>query len=295
MDGILDSIDEYIHEILGGWVIDNLTSMFSFVNEATGIITDEAAKTPETWNSDIFTMIQSIANDVVVPIAAMIITAILCYELINMVIDRNHMTTDGGETSLFFIFIIKACIAVLLLTKTFDITVAIFEVGSSVVTSASSTITTEVSGLDPWEILPENFYETVIEPMSIGGLLAAGIETYLVNTCMTIIGVLITVILYGRMMEIYIYLSVAPIPFATFSNKEWGSIGTNYVKALVALAFQAFFIMICVGIYVALVAGVSSTFESLHKTLWTCVGYTVLLCIMLFKTGNISRSIFNAH
>ena len=133
-----------------------------------------------------------------------------------------------------------------------------------------------------------------LEEMEVGELFLLAMETLLISLTMNILSVIITVILYGRMIEIYLYTSVAPIPFATMTNKEWGNIGNNYLKGLFALAFQGFFMLVCVGIYAVLVNSmVIST--NLHGAMFSVAAYTVVLAFSLFKTGSLSKSIFNAH
>ena len=290
MGGIIDKITDFIKEMLQGWVLNNLDTMFSDVNDKVGTIAGEVSKTPSTWNAGIFSMIRTLSENVVVPIAGMIISFVLIYELITMVIDKNNM--HDFDTSLFFRFLFKACIAVMLLSKTFDIVMAVFDVGSHVVTQAASSISGSTS-LDVQATLTTMF-NNQIDTMGIGELIGLGLETMVISLCMKIMSVLITVILYGRMIEIYLYISVAPVPFATLSNREWGSIGNNYIKGLCALAFQGFFIMVCVGIYSVLVASVAVA-GNLHTALWSVAAYTVILCFSLFKTGSLSKSVLNAH
>ena len=290
MGSIIDKITEFIKEMLQGWVLTNLETMFTDVNEKVGTIAGEVSKTPSTWNSGIFDMIKTLSDNVIVPIAGMIISFVLVYELITMVIDKNNM--HDFDTSLFFRFLLKACIAVSLLSQTFDIVMAVFDVGSHVVTQAAGAISGSTS-LDVQSTLV-NMFNSQLENMGIGELIGLGMETMIVSLGMKIMSVLITVILYGRMIEIYLYVSVAPIPAATVTNREWGSVGTNYLKGLIALAFQGFFIMVCVAIYAVLVAGVAVA-DNLHTALWSVAAYTVILCFSLFKTGSLSKSIFNAH
>ncbi len=290
MGGIIDKITEFIKDILKGWVLSNLDTMFTDVNDKVGTIAGEVATTPSAWNSGIFNMIRTLSENVIVPIAGMIISFVLIYELITMVIDKNNM--HDFDTSLFFRFLFKACIAVMLLSKTFDIVMAVFDVGSHMVTQAAASISGSTS-LDVQAAL-NSMFNSQIENMEIGELVGLGLETMVISLCMKIMSVLITVILYGRMIEIYLYVSVAPIPAATVANREWGSIGTNYLKGLVALAFQGFFIMVCVAIYAVLVAGVAVA-GNLHSALWSVAAYTVILCFSLFKTGSLSKSILNAH
>ena len=290
MGGIIDKITDFIKEMLQGWVLSNLETMFTDVNDKVGTIAGEVSKTPSSWNSGIFSMVQTLSENVIVPIAGMIISFVLVYELITMVIDKNNM--HDFDTSLFFRFLFKACIAVSLLSKTFDIVMAVFDVGSHVVTQAAASISGSTS-LDVQATLTSMF-NSQIDSMGIGELIGLGMETMIISLCMKIMSVLITVILYGRMIEIYLYVSVAPVPCATVTNREWGTIGTNYFKGLCALAFQGFFIMVCVAIYAVLVASVAVA-SNLHSALWSVAAYTVILCFSLFKTGSLSKSIFNAH
>ena len=290
MGGIIDKITEFIKELLQGWVLTNFETMFTDVNDKVGTIAGEVSKTPSTWNSGIFDMIKTLSDNVMIPIAGMIISFVLVYELISMVIDKNNL--HDFNTAIFIRFFMKACIAVMLLSKTFDIVMAVFDVGSHIVNSAASAITGSTS-IDVSSTLQTMFNEQFSE-MSIGELLGLGMETMIVSLCMKIMSVLITVILYGRMIEIYLYVSVAPVPCATVTNREWGTIGTNYFKGLCALAFQGFFMMVCVAIYAVLVAGVAVS-DNLHTALWSVTAYTVILCFSLFKTGSLSKSIWNAH
>lgn len=270
--------------------MDNLTTMFTDVNDKVGTIAGEVGRTPSSWNSGVFSMIENLSENVMIPIAGMIISAILCYELITMVMDKNNMHEVGSE--FFFRYLIKACIAVLLLSYTFDITMAIFDVGNHIVTRAGGIVSGSTT-IDVTDTL-KTMFDSQIDTMGIGELIGLGIETMIVSLCMKIISLLITVMLFGRMIEIYLYISVAPVPFATFSNREWGGIGNNYIKGLCSLAFQGLFIMVCVAIYAVLVSGIAVA-DNLHTALWSVAAYTVVLCFSLFKTGSLAKSIWNAH
>ena len=289
MGALLDQITEFIKEMLHGWVMSNLDGMFTDVNTKVGTIAGEVSRTPSAWNAGIFSMIERLSDTVIVPIAGIIITYVLCYELISMVLDKNNM--HDFDTSLFFRYLFKACIAVLLLSRTSDIVMAVFDVGGHMVNEAASAISGSTSiSVGPAII---SMFTNSLSSMEIGELIGLGMETMICSVCMKIMSVLITVILYGRMIEIYLYVSVAPVPFATLTNKEWGSIGTNYIKGVVALAFQGFFIMVCVAIYAVLVRSVSVA-ANIHSALWQVMAYTVVLCFSLFKTGSLSKSIFHA-
>ena len=290
MGGIIEKITEFITELLTDWIRANLTTMFTDVNTKVGSIAAEVGKGPLQWNSGIFTMIKSLSDNVIVPIAGMIITFVLCYELITMVMEKNNM--HDIDTFMFFKYIFKMWVAVYLVTHTFDIAMAIFDVANHVVASAGGLISGNAS-IDVAEAL-NTLFESKIEDMGIGELLGLAVETMIVSLCMKIISVLITVILYGRMIEIYLYVSVSPIPFATFTNRDWGTIGNNYVKALLALGFQGFFMMVCVAIYAVLVNSIVIS-NNLHMAIWSVAAYTVILCFSMFKTGSLAKSVFGAH
>lgn len=288
-DGIFDAIEEWMRELLSGMIQSNLSTMFTDVNEKTGEIAAQVGQTPQGWNSSIFSMIQGLSDSVIVPIAGIIITFVLCYELITMITERNNM--HDVDTFMFFKYFVKMWIAVYLVSNTFTITMAVFDVGQSVVNGAAGVISNDTA-INIDSVLTD--LETTLDAMGIGELVVLALESLLVSFCMKILSVVITVILYGRMIEIYLFTSVAPIPFATLTNKEWGQIGTNYLRGLFALAFQAFLMMVCVGIYSVLVASIPVA-DNIMTSLLGVAGYTVLLCFTLLKTSSLSKAIFNAH
>lgn len=289
MGGILDKISDAIKEFLMGLIESNLTNMFTDVNDKVGTIATEVGKTPSSWNGSIYTMVKGLSDNVIVPIAGIIITFVLCYELISMVTEKNNM--QEMDTWMFFKWFFKAAVAIYLLTNTFNIVMAVFDIGQHVVGGAAGVIGGSTS-IDIASTL--DTMRTGMEAMEIGELLGLAIETLLVSLCLKIMSILITVILYGRMIEIYLTVSVAPIPFATMTNREWGNIGTNYFRGLFALAFQGFLIMVCVGIYAVLINNMIIA-DNIHSALFSVAAYTVILCFSLFKTGSLSKSIFNAH
>lgn len=289
MGGILDKISDAIKEFLMGLIESNLTNMFTDVNDKVGTIATEVGKTPSSWNGSIYTMVKGLSDNVIVPIAGIIITFVLCYELISMVTEKNNM--QEIDTWMFFKWFFKAAVAIYLLTNTFNIVMAVFDIGQHVVGGAAGVIGGSTS-IDIASTL--DTMRTGMEAMEIGELLGLAIETLLVSLCLKIMSILITVILYGRMIEIYLTVSVAPIPFATMTNREWGNIGTNYFRGLFALAFQGFLIMVCVGIYAVLINNMIIA-DNIHSALFSVAAYTVILCFSLFKTGSLSKSIFNAH
>lgn len=288
-DGIFEAIEEWMRELLTGMISSNLDRMFTDVNDKTGQIAAQVGQTPQGWNGSTFSMIQNLSTTVILPIAGMIITFVLCYELISMLTERNNM--HDMDTWMFFKYFVKMWIAVYLVSNTFTITMAIFDVAQSVVNGAAGLIGGSTA-LNIDSIISN--LDTTLEAMEVGELVVVALETLIVSFCMKIMSVVITVILYGRMIEIYLYTSVAPIPFATMSNKEWGQIGTNYLRGLFALAFQAFLMMVCVAIYAVLVANIAVS-DDLSSALFGVMAYTVILCFSLFKTSSLSKSIFNAH
>ena len=289
LDSVFEAIEEWIRTLLTNMVNSNLTTMFTDVNDKTGQIATQVAQTPQGWNSSIYTLIQNLSNTVILPIAGMIITFVLCYELISMLTEKNNM--HEIDTWMFFKYFFKMMIAVYLVSNTFTITMAVFDMGQSVVNSAAGVISSDTA-IDISSMLTQ--METVMETMEIGELVVLALETLLVSLCMKIMSIVITIICYGRMIEIYLYTSVAPIPFATMTNREWGQIGTNYFKGLFALAFQAFLMMVCVGIYSVLVATIQIS-SDMHVALFGIAGYTVLLCYTLMKTSSLSKQIFGSH
>ena len=289
MGFILEKIEEAIKDLLMGWIESNLTNMFTDVNDKVGTIATEVGKTPASWDANIYQMIRGLSKNVIVPIAGIIITFVLCYELISMITEKNNL--HDTDTWMFFKWFFKAAVAIYLVTNTFDIVMAVFDIGQNVVAGAAGVINGSTS-IDIDATLAE--MRTSMESMGIGELLALSIETLLISLCLKIMSILITVILYGRMIEIYCTVSIAPIPVATMSNREWGSIGNNYLKALFALAFQGFLIMICVGIYAVLINNMIIA-ANIHSALFSVAAYTVILCFSLFKTGSLAKSLFNAH
>ncbi|MDD6617986.1 MAG: CD0415/CD1112 family protein [Clostridiales bacterium] len=289
MFGILDTLEEWIRDLLISMITSNLTNLFDDVNTKVGTIATEVGQTPQGWNSGIFNMVKSLSDNVIVPIAGLIITFVLCYELITAITEKNNM--HDVDTFIFFKYVFKAFVAVYLLSHTFDITMAVFDVAQTVVNHAGGLITNNTS-IDITATIAS--MQTEMETMELGGLVQLALETAIISLTLKIMSILITVILYGRMIEIYLTVSVAPIPFATMTNREWGNIGTNYFKSLFALGFQGFFMMVCVAIYAVLVNAMTIS-SDIHMALFSIAAYTVILCLSLLKTSSLSRSIFGAH
>ena len=240
-------------------------------------------------NPSVFSIILTLSKNVVVPIAGLVIAAVLTYELISMIIEKNNM--HDIDTFMFFKWAFKSAAAAIIVNHTFDFIIAIFQVAQTMVQRSAGVIDTNAS-IDISSAIAN--ITTELQATGLGDLFALMLETWVVSFAMKAMGLIITVILYGRMIEIYIYASVGPLPFATFMNREWGNIGTNYVRGLAALGLQGFLIMICVGIYAVLVNALSLGGD-LQASIWSCAAYTVLLCFSLFKTGSVAKSILNAH
>jgi hypothetical protein len=289
MQSIIDSITEWLKEVLVGGITENLSGMFDNVNQRVGEIAGEVGMTPSAWNGGVFSMIQSLSETVIIPIAGIILTFVMCYELIQMVIEKNNL--HDIETFMFFKWIFKTFIAVMIITNTFNIIMGIFDVSQHVVSNAAGVIISETS-IDITTVIAD--METRLMEMELGPLFGLWLQSMFVGLTMHTLSICIFVIIYGRMIEIYLMTSLGAIPFATMVNREWGAMGQNYLRAMLALGFQAFLIMVCVGIYAVLVQSIA-TDSDIMGAVWTCVGYTVLLCFTLFKTGSLAKSIFNAH
>lgn len=289
MQTIIDKITEWLKGILSAGIKENLSGMFDSVNSQIGEIAGEVGKTPAAWNGGVFSMIQSLSENVIVPIAGLILTFVMCYELIQMVIDKNNL--HDVDTWMFFKWIFKTFCAVLIVTNTWNIVMGVFDAAQSVVGSAAGVVISETS-IDISAVLGN--LDTTLAAMELGPLFGLWFQSLFVGLTMSALTVCIFVVIYGRMIEIYLVTSIAPIPMATMVNREWGSMGQNYLRSLLALAFQAFLIIVCVGIYAVLVRNIA-TGTDIMNAIWTCMGYTVLLCFTLFKTGSLAKSIFNAH
>ena len=287
MFGIFDKIEEFFKELLLGGIQANLESMFLDINDKVGAVATDVSKTPMGWNGDVFAFIKSINDSVIIPIAGLIITAVLCIELINMVMQKNNMhDTDTFE---FFKYIIKMWIAVWLVSHAFEFSMAVFDVAQHMVNKAAGVINTSatVSG-DQIVAMMDTLKEK-----GLGELVMILFETSLIKVAIQVISVVIMLVVYGRMFEIYVYSSVSAIPFATMGNKEWGQIGTNYIKGLFALGLQGLFLMVCLGIYAVLVKTIKIT--DIHTSTMTILGYAVLLGLMMLKSGTLAKSVLNAH
>lgn len=287
MFGIFDKIKEFFQEVFIGIIQSNLEAMFVDINDKVSFVSAEVGKTPQSFNTEVFSFIKNINDTVVIPIAGLIITAVLCIELIQMVMNKNNMhDTDTFE---FFKYILKMAVAVYLVSHAFEFAMASFDVAQNLVSKTAGVINTS-SNLSSAEFMA---MLEALKEKDVGELIVMAVETSVIKMLIQGVSILITIIVYGRMFEIYVYSAVAPIPFSTLGNKEWGSIGTNYIKGLFALALQGLFLMICLGIYAVLIKTVNIT--DIHTSTFMILSYTILLGLMMLKSGTISKSILNAH
>ena len=289
MDVIKQAIVDWLREILVGGIISNLSGLYDSTNTRVAEIAGQVGTTPAAWNSSIYNMIRSLSDNVILPIAGVVLAFVMTLELIQLIVDRNNM--HDVDTWMFFKWIFKTACAVLIVTNTWNIVMGVFDLAQSVVNSAAGVTITQAS-LDISSIVTD--LESRLMDMDLGPLFGLWFQTLFVGVCMWALSICIFIVVYGRMVEIYLVTSVAPVPMATMMNREWGQTGQNYLRGLLALGFQAFMILVCVAIYAALIGNIAVS-DDISYAIWTCMGYTVLLCFTLFKTGSLAKSVFHAH
>lgn len=285
----MDAITEWLKELLISGILSNLSGLFDSVNEKVADITTQVGLTPQAWNGGIFNMIRNLSNTVILPIAGVILTIVMTLELIQMLTERNNL--NDVDTWMFFKWIFKSACAVLIVSNTWNIVMGVFDLTQGVVNSASGVIVGSTS-INFANIVTD--LETQLDAMDLGPLLGLWVQSFFVGITMWALTICIFIITFGRMIEIYLVTSVAPIPMAAMMGKEWGNMGQSYLRSLFALGFQAFLIMVCVAIYAVLIQSIG-TGGDVSRAIWTCMGYTVLLCFTLFKTGSLAKSVFAAH
>ncbi len=289
MNFLWDKVTEWLKELLIGSIMSNLTGLFDNVNRQVAGIADNVGATPQAWNDGVFGMIRNLSDNVILPIAGVILALVATLELIQMIVDRNNM--HDMDTFMLAKWVFKTACAVVIVTNTWNIVMAVFDVAQSVVSRASGLVIADTDIRIDSVIVG---LEAKLAEMELGALFGLWVQSMFVGFTMWALAICIFIITYGRMIEIYLVTSVAPIPMATMANREWGQMGQNYLRSLFALGFQAFLIIICVAIYAVLVRGIAVE-SDVSTAIWTCMGYTVLLCFTLFKTSSLARSIFHAH
>ena len=288
MQSILEQITDWLKSMIISGIMGNISGMFDSVNQQVGQIAGDVGTTPANFSPAVFSMIRNISESVILPIAGMVLTFIACYELIQMLIEHNNLA--NFETWTFFKWVFKTFLAVTLISNTFNITMAVFDVAQQVISRSGGLISGSTSVSDA----TLTAMQATLEGMDLGPLLGLYLQTFVVQVTMLALSAIIFVIVYGRMVEIYLMVSLAPIPFATFGNHEQSHTGQNYLRSLFALGFQGFLIMICVGIYAVLIQNLSFS-DNIISSIWGVMGYTVLLAFTLFKTGSLAKSVFAAH
>ncbi len=289
MELIWQQFTDWLKAVLIDGIMNNMTGLFDTVNAQVAGIANQIGSTPRGWNSGIYNMIKNLSDNVILPIAGVILAAVMTLELIQLITEKNNM--HDVDTWMFFKWIFKTACAVLIVTNTWNIVMGVFDVAQTVIDRAAGVVigSTSINSSSLFANLGARLAQ-----MDIAPLIGLWLETFIVNVTIWILVICIFLISYGRMIEIYLVTSVAPIPMSTMANKEWGHVGTNYLRSLFALGFQGFLIIVCVAIYAVLVRNMVLT-TSISAAIWTCLGYTVLLCFTLFKTGSLSKSLFNAH
>lgn len=287
MDLLLNTLTEWLKELLAGAIASNLTGMVDSVNSKVGDIAAQVGQTPQGWNSGIFSMIQNLSNNVILPIAGIILALVMTMEFIRIIMDKNNMHDFDTWSILMWVF--KTACAILIVSNTWNIVMAVFDVSQTVVNNAAGMIV----GNTDIELVTEGLEETLMA-MELSSLIGLWFQSMIVGVTMHILSIIIMLICFGRMIEIYLVTSVAPIPMATMMNHEWSQMGQNYLRSLFALAFQGFLIIVCVAIYAVLVQNMVVE-SDISMAIWTVMGYTVLLCFTLFKTSSLAKSVFNAH
>lgn len=289
MDLIWEKFTEWLKELLVGGIMDNLTGLFDNVNAKVAEAAGHIGSTPQAWNANIYSMIRSLSDNLILPIAGVILAFVMTLELIQLIADRNNL--HDIDTWVFFKWVFKTAAAVLIVSNTWNIVMGVFDATQQVVNQSAGVIIGDTS-IDFDTLLPD--LESRLEAMDIGPLLGLWFQTLVVGLTMNILSICIFLVTYGRMIEIYAVTALGPIPLATLGNAEWRGMGQNYLKSLLALGFQAFLIMVVVGIYAVLIQQIG-TADDISGAIWGCMGYTVLLCFCLFKTGSISKAVFTAH
>ena len=289
MDFLINALTEWLKEMLVGGIMSNLSGMFDSVNQQVADISVQVGQTPQGWNSSIFNMIQNLSETIIIPIAGAILAFVMTLELIQLIVEKNNL--HDVDTWMFFKWVFKSAAAILIVTNTWNIVMGVFDVAQSVVAQAAGIVGSDAS-IDISSVMTD--MEPRLMEMELGPLFGLWVQSLFIGITMWALYICIFIVIYGRMIEIYLVTSVAPIPMATMMGKEWGGMGQNYLRSLFALGFQAFFIIVCVAIYAVLVQGIA-TEDDIIMAIWTCVGYTVLLCFTLFKTGSLSKAVFQAH
>ncbi len=302
MDFVFERLDLWIKGILADTVCSNLRSMMETIQTLTVGLDSELALSPDSYNADMWSMLQNVIDSAIVPVASLVLTAIMCLELISWLNEQNNMRTTGDIMAQFVKFIVRLFIGVLLVQKSYDITLWVFRLSNFVIFNAIGTINTSISA----DILSGSSLEAIKETLvtlEIGDLLTIIGVSFLASLATVIIQAAAWIVILGRVIQIYMYCSVGAIPYATLTHKETSGIGKNYLLNLAALGFQGFFMLIAIAMYGYLINDAISKldpgdlvspmgFISFVLKLLCCGG---ALLFTLIGSKSLSKSIFNAH
>ena len=262
METVLKAISDWIKSLLTAAIMSNLSGLFDDVNTQVGSIAQQVGTKPSAFEPRVFSMIEALSRNVVLPIAGILLTFIACYELIQMITEHNNMAQF--EPALLMKWIFKTAVSVWLISNTFEIIMAVFDVTQQVVANSSGII----SGNTRVNEVGLSMLEASMMQMEVGPLFGLFLQSFFIGIFMRILSIIIFVLVYGRMIEIYCMVSLAPIPMATWGNHEQSHIGQNYLKSLFALGFQGFLILICVAIYAVLIQNVAISGDAINS-IWS--------------------------
>ncbi len=288
MSFLTDWITDFLRTLFIDGIMNNLGGLFTAVNNQVGEIATQVGTPPAAWNPGVFALVRNLSETVVLPIAGLVLTFVATWELISIIIEKNNL--HDVDTWIFFKWMLKTAVAVVILSNTFNAVMAVFDVAQSVVNRAGGIIGGSTA-VNP-DMLTN--FQTQLEAMDIGPLIGLWLQSFLIQVIVSALDIVIFVIVYGRMIEIFLLTSLAPIPFATLSNPQFGSMGQNYFKSLCAVAFQGFLMLVCVAIYAVLVQTIATGGDPIGAV-WKSIGMTVLLVFTLFKTGTLAKSVMGAH
>lgn len=282
---LLDVLKENFLEGLRYACIQMYTNIFSQANDTTESVAADLLVTPENMFPGVYTTIIGIAETVFIPIAGIVLVCVLSYECVNMMAESNRMKEFTPQD--VFILILKMLAGVMLLSHSFDLVNACFKIGQwAVVRVGLETGNANLGeGLDAIVLIQQS-----TDIFAMIGYLVLGV---LMKFFIVIFSIVIRIAVWLRFVELYMFMVSAPIPFATFLNKEWGQVGLNYVRKILSLAFQPVYMILCFSIFNGtLVIQQDSDFT------WAIIksfAAMFILTIALFKTSSIADSIFNAH
>lgn len=284
---IFTRIGEWLKSGLAESCAYRITNLFTAWNEQVAKIAENVSQTPQEWNAEIYNMVQVLSETLIMPIACVILTFIVTYDLLSMVMEKNNM--KDFDIAMLFKWMLKTAIAVVLVSNTFEIIMAIFEVSQYVIDSSVDII---IKGSTDIKMTIENLEEQLVA-MGFFDLIGLWIGTFVIQACIWVMVIIINLIVYYRMISIYIMISLAPIPIACITSREYGSIGVNFIKSLCAVGLQGFLIMICLSMYSVMIAALPTT-DNIWLAMLGTVFLAVALCVALTKTNSLAKMMLGA-